>query len=391
MRKEYRIAKGWEIFIWICLPLFMALFGWLGIMPYTEEKFNLTVALILTPISVGLEFLMILGLIDTRKSKLIIEDDKIINIGIFKTKVLEFQNIEGFKVDQNYLYYLPVNENDKKIKVSTYVGRFGELRIWSEQQFKNLDLEELVNDEKEILDNEEYGRNQEEREYNLARAKKITKTINTIAWIVALSTWFYPHFYKAQILLCSIIPIVGILIYKTSKGLIKLDEKPNSAHPNILSTLFIPSCALSIRALMDFTIFEYSNFWKPAIVIFIVFGFLVLKGSTIQYNLKKGITYLAILGMLMFGGIYAYGFLITTNVAFDESEPTVYQAKILDMRISSGKTTSYYLKLSEWGPQKEIEDVRVAKDIYNSKEIGDTAIVYFNNGLFKIPYYIVIK
>ena len=391
MRMEYRIAKGWKIFIWICLPLFMALFGWLGIMPYTEEKFNLTVALILTPISVGLEFLMILGLIDTRKTKFIIEDDKIINIGIFKTKVLEFQNIKGFKVDQNYLYYLPVNENDKKIKISTYVGKFGELRAWSEQKFKNLDLEEFVNEEKEILENDEYGRTQEEREYKLARAKKTTKTLNTISWIVALSTWFYPHFYQVQILLCGILPIIGLIVYKTSNGLIRLDEKPNSAHPNILSTLFIPSCALMIRALMDFTIFDYSNLWKPAIVIFFVFGLLVLKGSKVEYNFKKGVTYLAILGMLMFGGMYAYGLLITTNVAFDESQPTVYKAKVLDKHTSSGKTTTYYLKLSEWGPQKEIDDVSVAKDIYKSKEIGDTAIVYFNNGLYKIPYYIVIE
>jgi hypothetical protein len=391
MRKEYRIAKGWEIFIWICLPLFMTLFGWLGIMPYTVEKFNLTLALILTPISIGLVFLMVLGLIDTRKSKLVIEKESIIHVGVFKTKVLDFKNIKGFKVDQNYLYYFPINENDNKIKVSTYVGKFGELRAWSEQKFENLDLEEFVNEEKEILENDEYGRTQEEREYKLTRAKNTTKILNTISWIVALSTWSYPHFYQVQILLCGILPIIGLIIYKTSNGLIRLDEKPNSAHPNILSTLFIPSCALMIRALMDFTIFDYSNLWKPAIVIFFVFGLIVLKGSKIEYNFKKGVTYLAILGMLMFGGMYAYGLLITTNVAFDESQPTVYKAKVLDKHTSSGKSTTYYLKLSEWGPQKEIDDVSVAKDIYKSKEIGDTAVVYFNNGLYKIPYYIVIE
>lgn len=95
--------------------------------------------------------------------------------------------------------------------------------------------------------------------------------------------------------------------------------------------------------------------------------------------------------MLMFGGIYAYGLLITTNVVFDESEPRVYKAKILDKRISSGKTTTYYLELDKWGPQEEVDDVSVAKDIYNAKEIGDTAIVYFNHGLYEIPYYIVIQ
>jgi len=292
MKKEYRIAKGWEIFIWICLPLLMILFGWLGIMPYTEEKFNLTLALILTPIALGLEFLMILGLIDTRKNKLIIEKDKIINIGIFKTKKLNIDNVKGFKVNKNYLSFFSKNKRDKKIKVSTYVGRFGELLSWSEQQFNNLDLDEFVSEEKEILENKEFGRTQEEREDSLVKAKKTTKIINTISWIVALSTWFYPHFYQIQIILCAILPIIGLFIYKTSKGLIRLDEKPNSPYPNIHSTLIIPSLTLLIRALVDFTIFDYSNLWSLILTIIAVFGVLILKDSNVQYDFKKGLTYL---------------------------------------------------------------------------------------------------
>lgn len=391
MKKEYRIAKGWEIFIWICLPLLMILFGWLGIMPYTEEKFNLTLALILTPIALGLEFLMILGLIDTRKNKLIIEKDKIINIGIFNTKKLNINNVKGFKVDKNYLSFFPKNKRDKKIKVSTYVGSFGELLSWSEQQFNNLDLEEFVSEEKEILENKEFGRTQEEREDSLVKAKKTTKIINTISWIVALSTWFYPHFYQIQIILCAILPIVGLIIYKTSKGLIRLDEKPNSPYPNIHSTLIIPSLTLLIRALVDFTIFDYSNLWSLILTIIAMFGVLILKDSNVQYDFKKGLTYLTVLGTLLISGAYAYGLLITTNAAFDESEPITYDTKILNKRISSGKSTTYYLELDKWGPQSKIDEVSVAKDIYNSKEIGDKAVVYFNNGLYKIPYYFVIQ
>jgi len=89
--------------------------------------------------------------------------------------------------------------------------------------------------------------------------------------------------------------------------------------------------------------------------------------------------------------MYAFGFLITTNVAFDESEPDFYTAEVIDKHVSSGKTTTYYLKLNEWGPQTEVKDVSVAKEIYNNKEIGDRAIVYFNQGLYKIPYYAVIE
>ncbi len=391
MKQEYKIAKGWAIFIWIAMPLFMALFVWLAIMPYVQEKFDLALALILTPFSIGLEFLMVIGLIDTVKSKWIIAGGTITAIRVFKTRRYELEDIKGFKQDQNYLHIVPKDKASKSIKVSRYIGQYGRLINWCEGNLTNLDREEIINDEKEILENEDYGRTSEEREYRLTRAKKLTKTLNIISWIVAVSMWIYPRFYHIQVILCALLPVIGIIVFKTSKGMIKLDEKPNSAHPNILSTLIAPSGALAIRALMDISIFDFSNFWKPAIAIFVVLVFMVIWDSYVKYDFKKVVSYFSIIGILIFSGMYSYGFVISTNTAFDESQPSVYKAKIIDKRKNSGKTTTYYLKLSEWGPQTEIKEVSVSRDIYDSKEIGDSAMVYFNHGLYEIPYYFVIQ
>ncbi|MEP3837628.1 MAG: hypothetical protein ABJM36_08270 [Algibacter sp.] len=391
MRKEYRIAKGWEIFIWICFPVFMILFFYLGIMPYLEEKVNVTLAVFLTLIALGLEFLMVLGLIDTRKNKLIIEKESITSIGVFKTKTLAIKNVKGFKVDRNYLWYFSENENEKKIKVSRYVGGFDELLSWSEQHFNDLDLEEFKNDEQEILENREFGMTAKESEHNLLKAKKTTKIINIISWIVALSTWFYPRYYQIQIILCAVLPIIGLIIFKNSKGLIRLDEKPNSPYPNIHSTLIIPSLTLLIRALTDFEILDYSGLWIPVSSLIMVIGFLIMNDSYVHYNFKKGHTYLTVFGVLILAGSYGYGLLITTNAAFEDAEPIVYDVGILNKRISSGKSTSYYFELEKWGPHNKIDEVSVSKNIYNSKEVGDKAVVCFNTGLYKIPYYFVIQ
>ena len=391
MKNEFKIAKGWAIFIWIFAPGLIALFGFLGVMPYTEEKFDLTLALILTPISLGMIFLMVLGVIDTIKSKLIIDKTQLISISVFKTKRLDFKDIKGIKSDQNYLHFIPNSTDLKKIKVSTYVGKYSQLANWANSTFKNLDFEEIAQDTADILENVEYGRNTEEREYKLESTRKKTKILNTISLIIGLGTLFFPHFYKVQIITCAILPILGLILLKSSKGLIKLDDTPNSAHPNLLGTLFTPSAALMIRAIMDFNVFNYEKFWKPALLLFASLTFLLFFKSEVKYNFKKVVSYLAILGMLMFGSMYAYGFLITTNVIFDNSNPNTYKAKVIDKHISSGKSTTYYLKLDSWGPQTEIEDVSVSKQIYKTKEIGDSAIVYFNNGLFEIPYYLIIE
>jgi hypothetical protein len=89
--------------------------------------------------------------------------------------------------------------------------------------------------------------------------------------------------------------------------------------------------------------------------------------------------------------MYAYGFIITTNSVFDTAQPEYYKAKILDKRISSGKSTSYYFELSSWGPQSQNDEVMVNRELYNEKEVGDSALIYFSEGFYKIPYFIVIQ
>lgn len=391
MKKEYRIAKGWAIFIWIFAPVLIGLFGFLGVLPYIEEEIDLTLVVTLTPISLGMIFLMVIGLIDTIKSKLIIEKNRLISISVLKTKILDFKDIRGIKRDQNYLHFIPHSAGLKKIKVSSYVGKYDKLATWAESRFKNIDFEETAKDVLDILENDEYGRTIEEREFKLKSTRKMTKTLNVLSFIVAFTTMIFPHFYKVQIIACAVLPILGLVLLKSSKGLIKLDDKSNSIHPNVIGTLFMPAAALMIRALMDFNVFSYSNFWVPALLIFTFLTFLIFFKSKLEYNFKKVASYMAILVMIMFSCMYAYGALITTNVIFDNSYPNTYKANVIDKHISSGKTPSYYLTLDSWEPQTEPENVSVSKEVYYANEVGNATTVYFKNGLYDIPYYLIIE
>lgn len=384
----YRIAKGWEIFIWIVLPVFMVAFALAGFTPFLADQFDLTLALILVPMSVAIVTLCALGLLETYRSKLIIEKDRIVNVLTFDTRTLAFDDIKGFRIGKNYLHFIPKNEKDKKLKISVYIGRYAELLNWASRRFPDLDAEG-PEEEQEILNNEELGRTWEEREEKLKRAKKISKFLNIAAWVVGISTFFYPRYYQAQVLLCSLIPILGILLYRNSKGLIRLNEKENSYLPGVAIAIMVPSCILALRAMLDYSVLDYSNFWLPASFVVIVLAFLIFTGSPQKLNLKKADTLGLIFVFVLLAGFYPYGFVVATNAAFDESEPVYYKARILGKSVSKGKTTTYYFELSEWGPQKEVEEVSVSSDIYNTKEVGDSAVIYFNNGVYKLPYYFV--
>ncbi|TKG94298.1 hypothetical protein EYV94_13520 [Puteibacter caeruleilacunae] len=390
MNQEFRLAKGWAIFAWIILPVFMVLVGALGVMPFFKDEFNWVLAIILVPISLLLEFVGIMAIMELIKGKLIISNDRITIVEAFKTKTLLFTDIKGYRQIQGYLTFFPIDQQKKKIKANTYYGNSARLLAWVYQNFKDLDHEETINDEQEIFKNEEYGRTSKERKNKLKKAKKITKILNISAWVVAAFLWFYPEFYKIQIMLCALIPIIGLIVMNRSKGLIRLDEKTNSARPNILSTVFIPSLALLIRSSKDCEIFDYSNFWNYAIVICLILFIMVVKELKENYNFKQGTTYVALIGFLMFGAMYTYGLIITSNLAFNDNEPSAYKTEVLEKRISTGKHTSYYLKIDKWGPQNEIEEVSVSKSMYEKKKIGDSAIVYFNTGALDIPYYMVV-
>jgi len=387
----YRIAKGWEIFIWITLPILMIVLGVGLIAPLMAGEFDATLALILVPVSLAVEILLFLGLLETKRSKLIVEEDRLVNVLAFETRTLTFDKIKGYRIGKNYLHFIPKDEkNKKKLKITLYIGGYQELMSWVVRRFPDVDAEGLE-EEQEILNNEELGRTLEEREEKLKKTKNKTRVLNIAAWVVAVSTFFYPRYYQVQILLCSLIPIIGILLYRNSKGLVLLEDKKNPYFPDIGIALMIPSSILALRAMIDFTVFDYSNFWAPALIIATALGLLIFIGSPQKLSLKKGNTYTMIFVFLLVAGFYPYGFVVTTNAAFDESEPTYYKAEILNRRVSSGKSTTYYFELSPWGPETKAKEVSVSKDIYNSKSTGDSAVIYFSRGVYKIPYYLVVE
>jgi hypothetical protein len=111
--------------------------------------------------------------------------------------------------------------------------------------------------------------------------------------------------------------------------------------------------------------------------------------STKELKFRKPQEFFTALFILLFFFGYGYGAVVTTNCYYDESIPDHQQAEIINKRISSGKTTSYYFELTPWQDQKESLEYSVSKDLYNQLEIGDSVNVYLKTGLYNIPWVIV--
>ncbi|MEO9480103.1 MAG: hypothetical protein ABJO28_14480 [Maribacter dokdonensis] len=227
--KEYKIGKGWAIFIYIFVPLLIALFVWLLIMPFVSDDTPIEMLYFFAPLSLGMIGLMLIGLLDTIKGKVIISSDTLSIRSTFINRDLKFQEIKGFQVEQNYIFVLPNTERKKRIKISTYIGNSNELIMWLNSNFPDLHQVNEKKEEAQILDNFEYGRNPEERSSQLNQAKKVAKVLNWTGGLILVWTFFKPEPYKYAILASILLPVIAtfVVIYlRVSLELTKRKEVP---------------------------------------------------------------------------------------------------------------------------------------------------------------------
>lgn len=137
---------------------------------------------------------------------------------------------------------------------------------------------------------------------------------------------------------------------------------------------------------MDFDVIDYGNLWTEAGTITVVIvTFLILTSKQITLKTWKS-GFIALTYAALFY-IYSISSLKVVNCRFDSSDPEIFEAQVLAKERSSGKTTSYYLDLSPWGPRTEHEKVPVGSHGFERANVGDTVEVYLYPGRFKASWF----
>jgi hypothetical protein len=390
MQKQYKIATGWVIFIYIIAPAMIALFVWLGYLPFQNGNFTPNWSWILIPVSLGMIFLMIYGIIEAYKWRLIIGEDSITAIEVFGKKKLKVVEIEGFTLLKEQIVVVPIDKHKKKIKISKYTKHYYELLEWFYCNFSDLDEKERVEEEEEILNNQELGRTKEERQEKLATAQKITTPLNAVAWIVLALAIFYPKPYQLILSLALIIPLIAIFIVRQYNGIIKIgQETENSKMPSLFYAIVIPAATALLKA-FDYSIFDYSKLWTLIVlldVLLLLFMFFEQK----EFSLKNKSSLLFIPLFALFFTMYSFGAVVHVNCYYDKSSPEIYTAKVISKRISKSRnSTSYYLELSAWGKQTKDDEVSVSKGFYNRMNENDKVNIEYREGTLGVSWFEVI-
>ena len=147
---EYRLAKGWKVFLWLSMPCMFTLFLYLCFLPWLDDKGTST-----TRVS----FCLILGIagcsffayafLATFLTKLVIKRDVIEDHGIFRVKKVALTDIVGFSGNGENIFLIGKN-NKKAMSIGCYMERKPEFLQWLHSNFTDLhavEIEEELNNE----------------------------------------------------------------------------------------------------------------------------------------------------------------------------------------------------------------------------------------------------
>jgi hypothetical protein len=229
---------------------------------------------------------------------------------------------------------------------------------------------------------------------------RIKVSIHQLDWLeklsIFLSLWLliYPHPYEVIFSIVLLLPILGLIINGTGKpsisSLVSISPGKSNAEYDLADFLEIPGWAILGRVLIDFEFESFFSILKVGSIFLLLAICLLLTTHRLidKTDPHKWLIYLAVFGNI---AVYSYGATYGINCVYDNSDPTVYQSRIVDKHLSRGKTTTYYFKVQPWGNHLDPENISVSKSNYESKAIGETVQIDYKTGLLGIHWYYVEK
>jgi hypothetical protein len=386
----FRMSAGWKIFFSITMSLFAPALVWLMLLPFLGERTYQTGPAVLLFLLGAIPLLFIVYLFPwVFKIRIEVYPDRIKAVGP-RTKELLVDEIDGFSVIPTQytrtLLVLPKNPKTKKIKAELIFENRAGLFEWLNRNLKNLDALDSQEEMNRVLNDTQLGETREQRLYVLARAKMWSKILYFLCLAAMLWAILKPHPYQYAVWTCIILPLAVLGFVRHFHGVLKFeDDKRKTALPNIYAAFILPGFGLSRRAIADFNILNWNKFWIPfaclSLSLYLV-ALLITRGARRRVGTA--------IGLILFCAVYGYGAVVCLNGILDKSIPSVYMARVLGKRVSTGRHTSYYLKLSPWGQRQEEKEVDVAKSVYGKHEIGDGVRVVVRKGRLEIPWFYVL-
>ncbi|MBM7024100.1 hypothetical protein [Treponema sp. Marseille-Q4523] len=320
--------------------------------------------------------------------------------GFTKVKKIPVSSLQGFLVTERGIsisYKTVINDGEKikSLTVSAYFQNLQLLNEWLDSHTYNLYVEQVTQSVKEFTDSHcELSDDEKSRLFQkihmVARILKWGGTIISVLFIAAI--FLGRSFLYIGFIVCAAYPILLLLIMRFSNGEIRLNVKDTDVYPSLLSPFYFCSGALCLLAVV-FTaqIYSLSKQLCVSAFVMLVMSFLYYicaNESGKKTEEKHSTKILTVISVLFLMFLYGFGFSVCANIMFDKSKPAVFEVTVINQRVSKGKHTYYYLKVSPWIDGKTNQkEISVGSRLYAEVDPGDTVKIKLYKGFFDVPWF----
>jgi hypothetical protein len=384
--RTYRASGFWKVALYVCSTLAAA--GGVAGIAYSAfgQIHEIAGRIMLACLCLAFTALggyLILWLV---QSKTVLYADRLDFQGVFSTKTFKRDELLGWRVLPTSPPTLVLQrKRGRSFKTGLVFRVDEEFSDWF-HSIPSLDEKETAVSEAsvqaEIQHDERFGATSSEKSKTLQKARKTAKTLSTISTIAGAWGLFYPRPYAVSMLLLALLPWVGIEIMRRFHGLFRADELKNDAHPSVAYALLFPGLALGLRALLDYDVLQSVY----AIALYVLVGCAlftaILLFDPTQRN-RRGILPV----FFLVGVAYGYGVIVEANARLDRSPGKSYTAIVQNKQVSSGRSPTYELELSPWGPMAGTNELDVSSSTYKQIQTGQTVQLKLKMGALGVQWY----
>jgi hypothetical protein len=320
------------------------------------------------------------------RSRVMLEGERITVRGAFRERSAERGEIEGYRtVSSQYGSFrqLKLKEGRGKITIQSSFNTDDDYEAWM-QDVPDLDERDKKQLLAEIESQPELGATPEERLGALKRAKYVAIGVTAVAVAAAAGLNFAGAKWVEPCALATMLaPVVAIWMCTRQPLLYSLLKKKADPRGEMFFVFMVAGIGLLMRMR------EVELLRPQSLLAAMILVGLVLAGAC-WGPVSRGAGPRAFIAAVIFAGMLAYGGVAVSDVFFDHAKPTAYTASVVGGHVSSGKTTTYYLRLTPWGPVQTEDDVSVAESVYSAAHIGDQVCLSLSPGWLKAAWFRVV-
>lgn len=273
------------------------------------------------------------------------------------------------------------------------------LNEWLDSHTHNLYAELIAQSIKEFAESHDELSDDEksrllQKTYMIARILKWGGAIISILFIACI--FLGRSFMHIGFIVCAVYPILLFLIIRFSNGEIRFNVNNTDLYPSLLAPFCFCSAALCILAVAYIDqIYSFSKQFSVSVVVMLVMFFLYyICTSEFEKKIeeKRSTRILTVAGVLFLMFFYGFGFSVSANIMFDKSKPIVFEAAVINQRVSKGRRTNYYFEISPWIDGKTNQkEVSVRSALYSEVEPGDIVKIRLYKGFLGVPWFVVVS